>query len=155
TSLHAYFQFGHNPSPELLRIKCEELLLLLLSGGINPELARHLSTGYQSGKVSIPQVMESSFMFNMSLEEYARLCARSLSSFKADFHEVYQTTPGKWLIARRLQYARFLIETTDQSVNDIAFNSGFKNTTHFVRIFKENYGMPPMKYRMQNRIKAA
>ena len=88
-------------------------------------------------------------MYNMGLDEYARLCGRSLSVFKTEFYETFKTTPGRWLISARVQYARVLIETTNESVNDVAFRSGFKNTTHFVKVFKENYGMPPLQYRLK------
>jgi AraC-like DNA-binding protein len=36
------------------------------------------------------------------------------------------------------------------TVGHIAFGSGFKNTTHFVKVFKDAYGMPPLQYRLKN-----
>ncbi len=88
-------------------------------------------------------------MFSMSLEEYARLCGRSLSVFKVEFQNIFKTSPGKWLIQKRLEYASLLIETTQESINDIAFKSGFKNTTHFVKVFKDTYGASPLQYRLK------
>jgi AraC-like DNA-binding protein len=93
--------------------------------------------------------MEQFFMSNMSLSEYAKLCARSLTTFKAEFQEVYGMPPGKWLTVRRLEFARHLLETTDEPINDVTLRSGFKNTSHFVRLFKETYGKPPLQYRQQ------
>lgn len=148
-SLMSYFPQAASPSPELLKIKFEELILNVLSNDTNRSLANYLKTVHLTGKVSIRQVMESSFMFNMSLEEYARLCARSLSSFKADFYNTYKTTPGKWLLEARLRYAKSLVESSDEPINDVAFKSGFKNTTHFVRVFKDRYGVPPLQHRLK------
>jgi transcriptional regulator GlxA family with amidase domain len=91
--------------------------------------------------------MEKYFMHPLSLNDYARLCARSLSSFKADFFDTFKTSPGKWLMTKRLEHARLLIETTEAPVSEVAANAGFKNTSHFVRIFKETYGRPPLQYR--------
>jgi AraC-like DNA-binding protein len=45
--------------------------------------------------------MEENFSFNLKLEEFARLSMRSLSAFKRDFQQVYQTSPGKWLLGKR------------------------------------------------------
>jgi AraC family transcriptional regulator, exoenzyme S synthesis regulatory protein ExsA len=148
-SVLSYFRREVPPSEELLKVKAEELLLNILTGSRNQALAAYLRSIRECGKVSLRDVMETSFMYPMSLEEYARLCARSLSTFKSDFYETYKTTPGKWLIQARLQYARALIETTDESVNDIAFKSGFKNTAHFVKVFKEAFGVPPLQYRLK------
>lgn len=147
-SVLGYFRRDVAPGGDLLRIKFEELLLNILTGPQNQSLAQCLCGIRECGKVSLRDVMETSFMFPMSLNEYARLCARSLSSFKSDFYEIYKTSPGKWLITARLQYAKALLETGDESVNDIGFKSGFKNTAHFVKVFKEAYGMPPHQYRL-------
>lgn len=147
-SVLSYFPQPTPPPKDLLRIKFEELILNILNSKENTALASCLRKARNSGKVSIRSVMEASFTYNMTMEEFARLCARSLSSFKAEFYEIYRMTPGKWLIEARLHYAKSLIEKSDESINDIADRSGFKNTTHFVRVFKEKYGMPPLQYRL-------
>ena len=146
-SVLSYFRQNFSPSKELLKIKFEELLLNILHGWQDPALVACLRATRERGKVSIREIMESSFRHNMSMEEYARLCGRSLSAFKADFYDVYQTTPGRWLIHQRVKFSKVLLETTDESVNDIAFRSGFKNTAHFVKVFKATYGIPPLQYR--------
>ncbi len=155
-SLSAYFQsllsyFGKDtpPGQELLRLKFEEAILNILTNRQNPALANCMSSMKDCGKIPIREVMERSFMLPMSLDEYARLAARSLSAFKADFKEVYGMSPGKWVIRARIQYARQLIETSGDSVGDIAGKSGFKNTTHFVKVFKETYGTSPLQHRLR------
>lgn len=148
-SVLSYFSNAISPSPELLKIKFEELLLNIMTSRQNQSLAACLGDIQKCGKVSLRNVMETSFMFNMSLEEYAKLCGRSLTVFKTEFQETFNTSPGKWLIRKRLQYAGLLIETTNEPINDIAFKSGFKNTTHFVRVFKDTYGIPPLQYRLR------
>jgi AraC family transcriptional regulator, exoenzyme S synthesis regulatory protein ExsA len=147
-SLLTYFKRETAPPDDLLKVKAEELLLNILTGPGNPSLAACLQSIRDCGKVSLRDVMETSFMYPMSLEQYAKLCARSLSTFKTDFYSTYKMTPGKWLIKARLGYAKMLLQTTDDSINDVAFKSGFKNTAHFVTSFKEAYGMPPLQYRL-------
>ncbi|HLT80338.1 MAG TPA: AraC family transcriptional regulator [Cyclobacteriaceae bacterium] len=148
-SVLTYFKKAGTPSRELLTVKFEELILNILSSSQNEQLADHFAAIYSCGKVPLPAIMEQFFMSNMSLAEYARLCARSLSAFKAEFQEVYGMSPGKWLISKRLEFARHLLETTEESISDITLRSGFKNTSHFVRLFKETYGKPPLQYRQQ------
>ena len=148
-SVLSYFPKDISPSPELLKIKFEELLLSIMTGNRNGSLATCLREIHQSGKISLRHVMETSFMYSMGLDEYARLCGRSLSVFKTEFFETFKTTPGRWLINARVQYARILLETTNESINEVAFKSGFKNTTHFVKVFKIAYGVPPLQYRLR------
>lgn len=82
----------------------------------------------------------------MTLDEYARLSGRSLSTFRRDFKEIYGAPPGRWLTQRRLDFGRYLLEKTDKSVTEVVLDCGFKNTSHFSRAFKKTYGHPPLQH---------
>lgn len=56
-------------------------------------------------KLDLNAYMNQYFMHNLPLEQFATLTGRSLSSFKRDFQETFQTTPNKWLIKKRLDLA--------------------------------------------------
>jgi len=146
-SVFSYFPKSVSPPGELLVIKFEELIVNILTSPDNDELSANLLSIRKNDKVCIRETMEKYFMHPLSLNEYARLCARSLSSFKADFFDTFKTSPGKWLMTKRLEHARLLIETTEAPVTEVAAKAGFKNTSHFVRIFKDTYGKPPLQYR--------
>jgi transcriptional regulator GlxA family with amidase domain len=98
-------------------------------------------------KKPIWQVMENNYMYNLNIGEFAQISSRSLASFKRDFFDYYKTTPGKWLTRRRLERARLLLHTTKLSISDVVFSSGFENTSHFSRIFKEKFGLSPLQFR--------
>jgi AraC-like DNA-binding protein len=95
----------------------------------------------------VGEIMEANFRFNLSLEEFARLSHRSLSSFKRDFQARFQEPPGKWLLRKRLEYASALLGNSKMNVTEIAFESGFEDVSHFSRVFKERFGVPPLSYR--------
>ena len=48
----------------------------------------------------------------LRLEEYAKLCHRSLSSFKREFQSHFSESPGKWLLQKRLEYASSLLRNS-------------------------------------------
>jgi len=83
----------------------------------------------------------------MKLEEFAHLSGRSLSSFKKDFINTFNSPPGKWLQKRRLEHAKYLLELTDKNINELAFETGFENTSHFIRIFRQTYGVTPLQFK--------
>jgi AraC-like DNA-binding protein len=147
-SLLTHFLQTTPPASSLLKLKFEELLLSILSGNSQTQLNCYFSELCRTVKPSIREIMELNFFNNLSLHEFARLCARSLSAFKREFTQIYSSTPGKWLLEKRLEYSCYLLETTDQSVDDICMDSGFENRTHFIRVFKNRYGVPPGKMRM-------
>jgi AraC family transcriptional regulator, exoenzyme S synthesis regulatory protein ExsA len=69
------------------------------------------------------------------------LSNRSLSAFKREFQKQFNTTPGKWLLEKRLNHAMNLLSNMAKTVGEAAFESGFENSSHFSRSFKERFGI--------------
>jgi len=146
-SVLSYFAKKEIPPGNLLEIKFKELILDLISSPLNAPLCSYFRSLCDQNKTSIRDVMESNFMYNMKLEEFAYLSGRSLSSFKKDFINTFHTTPGKWLLKRRLEHAKYLLELTDKNINELVFETGFENASHFIRIFKQRYGVTPLQFK--------
>jgi AraC-like DNA-binding protein len=91
--------------------------------------------------------METNYPYNLGIEAYARLTNRSVSSFKRDFQSIFKTTPGRWLIEKKINHAKKLLLERDDSIASIAFDSGFESTPHFSRVFKQKTGITPMEFR--------
>lgn len=142
-----YFSQSSPPAESLLRIKFQELIINLVTSDLNPTLRDYFREICQKKKPALKPIMEEHFIFNLKMEDFARLSGRSLATFKRDFQQAFGCPPGKWLKNKRITYAKFLLETTDLNVNEIASESGFENTSHFIKTFKENYGHPPLKFK--------
>ncbi len=146
-SMLSYFSVEEKPSEPILNLKLKELILSILLNGKNPELAAYFQSLSGSSKPSLRQIMDANFCFNLSLEDFARLCHRSLSTFKRDFRAAYQTSPGKWLIQKRLDYAAVLLGNPEHQITQIAFECGFEDLSHFSRVFKQKFGSSPAFFR--------
>ncbi|NNK71897.1 MAG: helix-turn-helix domain-containing protein, partial [Flavobacteriaceae bacterium] len=123
--------------------------------GIRPNRSEFKRSGSRSTKrrIDLEEVMLENFLYNLKVEEFAKLCGRSLSAFKRDFKTIFKTTPSRWIKARRLEYAKTLLLESDLNINQITYDSGFMNSSHFIKSFKEKYALPPRQYRSQ-RIKS-
>jgi len=154
-SLHAffnsivpYFLQNRDTNKALLELKFKELILNVIGNSKN-----HLTKSYfysllsDASSESMRKIMEENFLYNLKLEEFAKLCCRSLSAFKRDFVLHFNTTPGRWILDRRLKHAQILRNTTEKSISEIAFESGFENISHFSKAFKDCFGISPSKYR--------
>ncbi|WP_437395046.1 helix-turn-helix domain-containing protein [Flagellimonas lutimaris] len=53
------------------------------------------------------------------------------------------------MTSKRLEKAKLLLKSSDKSIGDVVFECGFKNISHFSRIFKERYQASPSQYRGQ------
>ncbi|MFU8832784.1 MAG: ATP-binding protein [Wenzhouxiangella sp.] len=60
-------------------------------------------------------------------------------------------TPANYIRQHRFYQARQMMLETDLSVNEIAFSCGFGSAQHFSRAFRRHYGMPPDKWRQNQK----
>lgn len=51
----------------------------------------------------------------------------------------------------RMDYAGFLLRTTEQSISQICASVGYQSEAVFYRNFKEHFGISPLQYRKQNK----
>lgn len=140
-SLMPYFEAGIVPDDEILKLKMAEGLFTILKTDKN--LYASLFDFVEPWKIDIVDFMEKNFMNDLSMNEIAYYTGRSLATFKRDFKKVSELTPQKWIIHRRLEAARELIHKGGRKVSEICFDVGFKNLSHFSRLYKEMYGMSP------------
>ena len=148
-SVVSYFLAGTQPPEDLVELKFRELLLNIISNPANKGLKAYFYKLSISNTDDLRDVMERNCLFDLQLHEYARLCHRSLSSFKRDFYAAYAPPPGRWLQEKRLETARHLLLISDQPIVNVAGESGFKNNAHFSRAFKNHFGISPMQCRKQ------
>jgi len=142
-----HFQNKSKPLDALLELKFKELIINMMVTNQNPALTRYFLNIAKSSLPPLNYIMEQNFCYNLSLDEFAKLCHRSLSSFKRDFQESYSMTPGKWLIKKRLERAAVLLKKQTLNVSEVAYESGFKDNSHFSRAFKQKFGMTPLDFR--------
>jgi AraC family transcriptional regulator, exoenzyme S synthesis regulatory protein ExsA len=146
-SILPYFVLSVNVPEEIVELKFKELLLHLLHNPANEGLRNHLHYINEHPDTPITHIMETNFAYNLRIEAYAKMTNRSVSSFKRDFQSLFHTTPGRWLTEKKLDKARKLLLQTGNSISDVAFDSGFENTAHFSRLFKQKTGSSPLEYR--------
>lgn len=141
------FEAEVKPSEEQLRRKMVEGLYVLLNTDKN--LYASLFDFTAPWKIDLMDFMEQNYMNDLSLEEMASYTGRSLSTFKRDFQKYSELTPQRWITQRRLEAACELLRTSRQKVSEVCWKVGFKNLSHFSKIYKERYGVSPTEMRAE------
>ena len=90
---------------------------------------------------------------NITIEELARQCKISVSSFKKEFRTQFKKPPHKWFLQQRLEYSRFMLITTNKGIMQISNECNFSNSSHYIKLFKTEYGITPSAYRVRNKNK--
>ena len=133
--------------PCMARVTIHQLFIELLAGNGRTEFHRYLVTASESADPSPSRILSEYLFRDLTNKEMASLCALSESSLYRYFRENYRKTPGEWVRIKRLERASFLLRNTKKNVTEIAFETGFKDSSHFSRSFSRQFGIPPAEYR--------
>lgn len=82
-----------------------------------------------------------------TIARMARRVAMSQRTFIRRFHESTGMRPGEWVIAARLEVARFLLESTAADLDEISRSSGFGNPAALRHHLRRHVGLTPTAYR--------
>jgi AraC-like DNA-binding protein len=147
-SVAPYFIQQAAPNKRLLELKFRELILNVVRQPENCIVTKYfLSLRTHRPADRLRSVMEENFFYNLPVDEFARMCGMSLSTFKRNFEAAYGDTPGRWLLRRRLDHAHGLLSSSGRTVSETAFDSGFENVSHFSRAYKSRFGISPAQSR--------
>lgn len=142
-SIFPYFHHETQYLNHFLRLKLQELLLHILEIDGSGHFKSILFRLYKGEKIDLEYLMNSYYLKPLSLEELSRLSGRSLSAFKRDFQDNFQTSPALWIKNKRLEYAYLQLEKTNKNVSEISMEIGYESVSHFIKAFKEKFGKTP------------
>lgn len=142
SSLEGYFDVQQYPSKELMETKLKEAVFTLLQ--VKPDLGVTLFDFAEPWKMDLQAFMEHNFRCDMSVEDFAHYTGRSLSSFKKDFAKAFGgITPSRWIVKRRLEEAKKMMEELGRKATEVYLEVGFKSLSHFSTAFKKEFGITP------------
>ncbi len=88
-------------------------------------------------------MMTESIEAPLPLSEIARRIGISARQLERLFGRHMNCSPKKYFIDLRLQKAQRLLVQTDMSVTEVAFACGFKSPTHFSKLYRVHFRVPP------------
>ncbi|MGO1536997.1 MAG: GlxA family transcriptional regulator [Yaniella sp.] len=83
----------------------------------------------------------------LTIEALGEQVQMSPRNFSRRFREYAGVSPAKWILARRLDEARRLLETTELPISEVAEACGFASPVTFRQNFVTAYGTTPTAYR--------
>lgn len=125
-------------------------------------LAVHLLRHYATSKQNLPiydgglptrqlcQVLDYIHDYldqDIKLATLAALLDMSQFHFSRLFKQSIGVAPYQYLLQQRVERAKQLLKTTNQSVTEIAFSCGFNSHSHLNKQFRQLTGMTPTRFR--------
>ncbi|MBX2963857.1 MAG: helix-turn-helix transcriptional regulator [Cyclobacteriaceae bacterium] len=84
------------------------------------------------------------------LKALAKLSGLNEFQLKVGFKEIYGNTVFGYLLDHKLDHARVLLDSGKYKVNEVAFQIGYSNPSHFIAAFRKKFGITPKKYLMEH-----
>lgn len=141
-----YDLHGDHLPADLTEIKLQEAITILRTVDISVDSV--LANFNAPGKIDLADFMLNNYTFNIPMERFAYLTGRSLATFKRDFQKIFDSSPQKWLLEKRLKQAHYLISERKLKTSDVYLEVGFENLSHFSRSFRQQFGYSPSSLRL-------
>lgn len=106
---------------------------------------KSLKRSHEINKVK--QFIEVNFYKELTIEDIADYIGYNKNYLCKKFKNEMGMTINQYRNLIRITNAKKLLIKTDKSIEDVAFNSGFKNIAYFRTFFKENTGLTPSVFR--------
>ncbi|MGO2012319.1 MAG: helix-turn-helix domain-containing protein [Pseudoalteromonas sp.] len=82
----------------------------------------------------------------LDIDKLCKIACMSRSKFYQQFKLAFGLSPATYQQQLRLKKARQLLQS-GQQVSQICYELGFTNPSHFSRLFKQTFGVPPKHYK--------
>lgn len=91
-------------------------------------------------------IIQEEFAYLEGLDELAERLEVSKSHLIRSFTHEIGMSPGKYLIKKKIDYAKLLLRNEEVSISYVAEVSGFANANYFAKVFRRETGMSPSEY---------
>ena len=139
------FDGGESDMLEKLDNALLELLLLLCSDAVH-ERAK-LPEPLNDSVFETCRYIDRECDQELHVEGLAQMVGVSADHLTRLFRQEIGVTPSEYIFGARMKKARYLLESSDNSIDAIAARCGFSSTAYFIKRFREQNGMTPKKYR--------
>jgi len=97
----------------------------------------------------VEEFMMTHLADDIGLDALAAIADLSPKHFARAFRQSTGMPPHRWLIERRIDRAKALLNTADLSLAEIALACGFADQSHFTAAFRKLAGLTPGDYRRE------
>ena len=126
------------------KYKCLSLFYSLISYLSNIETVEQSKNKYHIIEPAIKYMHAHLYDSNLKSEQLHTICSISNTYFRHVFEAIFNTTPKKYIINKRVSYAKFIIDSGDyDTISEVAAAVGYSDALYFSKAFKKKYGVSP------------
>lgn len=147
-SLNMLFENPAMASNNMIITKLKELLLLLSKSEQAHSVRQFIDSLFNPVEYEFSKIIETNLYSNLTILEFAYLCGMSSSTFTRRFKKIYNQSPNKYILSKKLEKASSLLAIASKPISEIAWECGFNSIPYFNSVFKKTFGIPPSDFRL-------
>lgn len=146
-------EFFKTKDPYSIGIIRSELHILLtklfrIKSALNPVVVQKK---YLNQFVVLQELIESHVLEHKQVAYYAKIMGKSTKTLNAITQSILHKTAKEFIDAIATKQIKRLLLNTNLSIKEIAFASGFEETTNFYKYFKRQTEQTPEQFRVENK----
>lgn len=127
----------------------KELIIRLIQSEARRTIINEADPMSTRNRIShIKQYIRANLHEKISVSDLAEQACLSVSHFHRLFKERYGISPVDLVNHERIKRAKFLLDTTERTIESIAGDCGFSSSSFFVQTFRQLTGLTPVQYRI-------
>ncbi|EIM97540.1 AraC family transcriptional regulator [Paraburkholderia hospita] len=97
------------------------------------------------------ELIDQNLSGDVSLALLGKECGMSPNHFARAFRQSTGVPPHRWLLSRRVELAKVMLERGEMTASEIASATGFADQSHFIRVFSQIVGATPKVWKAGRR----
>ena len=94
--------------------------------------------------------IDSCYTSQITLDKLSNIACFNSAYFLREFKKYFHFTPYQYIIQKRLELAKNLLEIQDASITEICFTIGYEDIGSFAKLFKSRFKLSPEAYQQQH-----
>lgn len=123
------------------------IIAQLFSRFIKEENTSNISNIANKDYRKVLEFIQINLQHEISIHQLAEMAYASRDHFSRVFKSITGMPPSEYIIRKRLEKAKMLLLTTNESLSGIVAQTGFRTTAYFCRIFKKYTSFTPGEFR--------
>lgn len=93
------------------------------------------------------KILDHEWRMPPTIAELAKRVGTNECYLKAEFKRTHDMTIGRYIRKQKMQRANKLLQSGLYTVQEVAYEVGFNNASHFANLFKREFGLSPSAFR--------
>ncbi|MFT5822265.1 MAG: AraC-like DNA-binding protein [Crocinitomix sp.] len=145
--LNYYFDHPEMMTDDFLKLKIKELIHILVHTDKTGKVKLILGNLFKTNAYEFKDIINANLYQNLKLDDLAFFAGLSLSTFKRKFNTVFGESPKKYINDKKLERSKFLLETTELRVSEIAYDCGYNDVAYFSKAFNAKFNLAPSVFK--------